>query len=149
MIFNSERWPDLFVEAFFPNPPNTRRQVVVQICSWLWSPVMAECELYTNVWENGWFHDKDFVKRRSQAKVWTPNRFLILWVHMSEKGRLKFRIFSINTVSSSSSRQVFTAKPTAHYTWPAPNWRQTKLETRGWRKCKIKQIKNQFFPRRW
>lgn len=55
MIFSSQwfsitkRWPDLFARAFFPNLSRYEAAggLLQESGSWLWSPVMTGCELYT------------------------------------------------------------------------------------------------------
>lgn len=66
MIFNSKRWPDLFVKGFFLNPPNTKRQVVVNFGGGL-----------------QWWQDVNCIRN-----VW-----LILWSRLCGENKIYFFFF--------------------------------------------------------
>lgn len=89
MIFSSQwfsitkRWPDLFAKAFFPNLSRYEQRVVARIG--LVALVSGDDRMWTVYKVFG-----QTAPRCAKGGVWTSYRSLVLWVNLSQKGRLTF-----------------------------------------------------------
>lgn len=138
MIFNSERWPDLFVKAFVLNPPNARRQFAVRI--WLLALVSGGGTVST-------VRKCLIVLYIKKHTLWKEESQVKVWAHQSQGGIENFS-FHLQTLSFLSKcrhkhdadehRVCFSAGVVAHVhhraltlTWRRPHHQQRP--PRSWR----------------